>query len=235
MTRLSRLLVCAAAAVLMAAAPALAQAPKVAPAKSRKVVPVQTRQVIVGQPSGGMALGGPRVYRLGGSGVPALPGYYQLGVPNVQKELELVPEQIEKLKEIGKKYYEEARADRNVWKDWQKMTPEERKAKSAEIREKYKKRAEAVKAEVEKVLLPQQIDKLKEIDFRTRAPYALRSPWTLKQLGISDQQKEKLNQIREKTAQQYRELQKKALEDALNVLTAEQKDKLKKQLQTRRY
>lgn len=234
MTRLIRLVACAAAAVLAAGTMAQAQAPKPVPAKPKRVV---------GQPLVVQAQGAPQVYRLGQggvqqigrSGIPSVPGYYQLGMPNVQKELELVPEQIEKLKELGKKYYEEARADQNVWKDWQKMTPDERKAKSAEVREKYKKRAEAMKAEVEKILLPHQLDKLKQIDFRRRAPYALQSPSTLKKLGINDQQQEKLKQIREKLVEEYQQMQKKALDDALKVLTPEQKKQLEEQLSTRGY
>ena len=228
MTRFPRLLgICTAVAVLVVGTLALAQARKAAPEERLKVLTKQV-QWAAGQ-------GNPGGFRMVQPMMPSVPGYYQLGMPNVQKELELVPEQVEKLKEIGKKYYEQMRADQNVWKDWQKMTPEERKAKSAQIQESYKKRAEAVKAEIEKVLLPHQIKLIKEIDFRTRAPYSLQNPWTLQQLGISDQQKEKLQKIRDKMTEQYQELQKKALEDAMNVLTPEQKEKLKEQIHTRGY
>ena len=228
MTRFPRLVgVCTAAAVLVVATLALAQAPKVVPAKPRKVIATQPLQPA--------RLAGPDVHRMVQPGARSVPGYYQLGMLDTQKDLELVPEQIEKIEEIGKKYQEEMRADRDAWKDWQKMTPEERKAKSAEIREKYKKRAEAVKAEIEKVLLPHQIDKLKQINFRTRAPYSLRNPRTLEQLGISEEQKARLKKIQDDMMQQYRDLQKKAAEDALKVLTPEQKEKLEKQIQTQGY
>jgi len=227
MTRFHRLIpLCAAAAVLVVGTLALAQAPKVVPAQPKKLVakqPVQVRQV------------GPGVRRMSQPGFGYLPGYYQLRSPDTQKELELVPEQVEKLKEIAKKYQEEMQADRNAWKNWRDMTPEERKAKSAEIREKRTKRAETAKAEIEKVLLPHQIDKLKQITFRTRAPYSLRNPRTVEQLGLNEEQKAKLKKIQEEMTEQYRVLRKKAAEDALNVLTPEQKKKLEEQIQTRGY
>ena len=224
MTRIPTLAAALAAAVLLA--PALALAQSKAPAEPRRIIVRQAQGGVV-QPA--------RTYALGQAGMGYVPGYHQLATPAAQEELELVPEQIEKLKEIGKKYREQMQADRNVWKDWQKMTAEERKAKSAEIREKYKKRAENAKAEMEKVLLPHQIKMLAEMNFRTRAPYSLRNPKTLEQIGVTDEQKEKLKTIREKLMQQYQELQKKSLQETLDVLTPEQKEKLKEQIKTRGY
>jgi len=169
------------------------------------------------------------------SEMPALPGYYMLRMEHVQKELELVPDQIEKLKELGKEYYEQMRADQGVWKNWRDMTAEERSAKAAELREKYRQRAEELRKNIEKVLVPHQIQALKEINFRSVGPSALANPRTLSNLAVTKEQKQKLQQIRQEMLEEYQELQKKAFERSLKVLTPEQREKLKEQIQTRGY
>ncbi len=174
-------------------------------------------------------------YRMAQPEFPALPGFYMLRMESVQKELELTPEQIEKLKELGKKYYEDVRADQEVWKNWQQMSQEERSAKAAEQREKYVKRTEDLRQRVEKVLLAHQVKALKEINLRAAGPFALTNPRTLENLGVSDEQKQKLQDIRQKMFEELQEVQKKAFQEALEVLSPEQREKLKEQVQKQGY
>lgn len=174
-------------------------------------------------------------YRTSQPELPALPGFYMLRMENVQKELELSQEQIEKLKELGKKYYEDVRADQDAWKNWQQMTPEERAAKTAEQREKYVKRSQDLRKSVEKVLLPHQIKALKEVNLRTSGPWALTNSRTLEVLGVSEEQKQKLQEIRQKMFEDVQEVQKKSFEKALEVLTPEQREQLKEQIQKQGY
>ena len=174
-------------------------------------------------------------YRVMHSQMPALPGYYMLRMEHVQKELELVPDQLDKLKELGKQYYEQMRADQGAWKNWKEMTPEERTAKTAEMREKYKQRADELRKKIELVLLPHQLQALKEINFRAAGPSALANPRTLKDLEVTDEQKEELQKIRQEMIEKYQELQKKAFERSLKVLAPEQQKKLKERIQTRGY
>ena len=75
---------------------------------------------------------------------PAVPGYYSLQMKHVQEQLELLDEQKQKLEELGKKYYEEMRAQYSG-QDWTKvreMSAEDRQKHYAEIGEKRKKLAE---------------------------------------------------------------------------------------------
>ncbi len=58
----------------------------------------------------------------------------------------------------------------------------------------------------------------------------LRNPQVLEQLGISEQQKKKLRQIREDMQQRLRELEDETLDKIFDVLTSEQSDKLKEML-----
>lgn len=151
---------------------------------------------------------------------PAIPGFYMLRQEYVQKELELTDEQRQKLQELGKKYYEDIRRD---WTGLRDLSAEQRKAKYAEIRAENQKRTEALRKEMEKVLSPQQLDALKQINLRSRGPYALQNPRILDQMGVTAQQKERLRKLREEYQERTRQLQRESFEKCLEVLTPEQR------------
>ena len=65
----------------------------------------------------------------------AIPGFYMLGTPHVQKELELVDEQKEKLRKISADYQKQVR---EAWTDMRNISAEDRKDKMAEVHEKMK-------------------------------------------------------------------------------------------------
>jgi len=155
---------------------------------------------------------------------PSVQGFYMLRMPSVQKELELVPEQIEKLEKIGKEYYDQMRQD---WSGLGNLSPEERQKKYQEIREQQQKRAEVVVKKIKEVLLPQQLEQLEDMNFRSRAPYMLRSPQVMEKLQLTEEQKEKLKKAQEDLQEKMRKLQKEAFDDALKVLTKEQKKQLR--------
>ena len=167
---------------------------------------------------------------------PALPGFWQLRMESVQKDLELVPEQIDKLKQLGKKYYEDMRAQHADYKDWGKMTQEERTARYKELSEKRKQQTEALRKEVEKILLPHQLEALRKINFRQMGPSMLYQPKVMETVGITDDQKAKIQKIRQELTEKYRQLQKESFDQILKVLTPEQQKKLEEQVQAgRRY
>jgi Spy/CpxP family protein refolding chaperone len=154
---------------------------------------------------------------------PAMPGYYMLSQKHVRDELELTEEQIEALKELGKKYVEGMRYD---WQGLQNLSQEERQAKMAEYRRKQQKLMEEIRGQVEELLLPHQIDALKKITFRQRAPWTLQNPRMLEELKVSEEQKAQLQEIRDRMQEQLRKVQQDALDKALEVLTDEQRKKL---------
>lgn len=157
------------------------------------------------------------------AGFPAVPGYYMLARKSVQDQLELTEEQIKKLKELGQKYVEGMRYD---WKDYQNLSQEERQAKWAEHREKQQKLMEEIRGQAEDLLLPHQLDALKKINFRQRAPWTLQNPRMLEELNVSEEQKAQLKEIRDSMQEQIRKLQEESLDKALGVLTDEQRKKL---------
>ena len=115
------------------------------------------------------------------------------------------------------------------------MTQDERTAKYKEMMEKRKQQAEEVRKDVEKILLPHQLDALQNINFRAMAPSMLYQPKTAEALGITEDQKAKIQKVRQELMDKYRQIQKESNEKILSILTPQQMEKLKEQAKTRRY
>ena len=166
--------------------------------------------------------------------IPAVPGYYSLRQKDVQEELELVDAQIKKLEAIGKEYQESIRT--SYQQDWAKireLPAEVQQKKYAEISKKRTEQMDEVRKQIEAVLLPHQIDLLKKVNLRTQGGYMLANSRLLEQLGVDEQQKEKLRKIREQTQQEtqklYQEIQKLQQQSSsklIEVLTPKQRKQL---------
>lgn len=152
-----------------------------------------------------------------------IPGLYMLDNEQVKKELELVDEQEQKLREIAKEYRDQVR---EAWAGWNEVAEDKRQAKMAEVREETGKLAEKARKDAEKVLLPHQLDVLKKHVFRSRAQYSLQNPRVQEDIGLDDAQRKKLRELREQLQQRINELNAEMLDKALELLTPEQRKKL---------
>jgi Spy/CpxP family protein refolding chaperone len=166
---------------------------------------------------------------------------------SVQLDLKLTPEQIDKLKELGKTAMEGAREQ---WAKFRDLSPEERRAKMQELRPKFQARAEEIKKKIAAILTPAQMDRLKEIRLQAAGPGALSDPDVLKALNLTDEQKEKIKKLRQQVAdfiaenaklsreerqqkrtelrEKMQKLRQKVMEDIVTVLTADQRAQLEK-------
>lgn len=169
------------------------------------------------------ALGGAGRAQTAAAWYPAMSGYYLLSMAPVQKELKLSDEQKTKLKEISEKMNKESQQD---WAGWQQIPREEQQKKIAELSAKNAKRAEEARKQSEALLTPAQVEQLKGISFRMSVQTALYNPKTLEQLGFTDEQKKKLQQIRDEAMERQQQLQQEISEKTVQLLTAEQKKKL---------
>lgn len=172
-----------------------------------------------------------------------LPAYQILSSSQVQKEVNITAEQVEKLKEIAKKFQQ------NGWKqqpqvDWTKLNEAERKTKTEEIRKVYdkwaaesKKLTEAARKEIDALLTPEQLTKIQDIELRQQgAPMLLYGYNNLSEkLKLTEEQKKKLGQQKDEMQKRQAEIQKemsaiadKANRAALEVLTPQQILELKK-------
>ncbi len=198
----------------------------------------------LGQPPGKPGGRGPMGFGFGPGGGPGSNWLILLRVEKVQKELELVDDQKAKLREIGEKSMARLREAFPRPEAVQELSREERQARFAEMRKKMEALNQETRKAVEEVLLPHQLERLKQISLQIRGTQALDDPEVAKELGITDEQKQKFAQIREESMNKGRELftsgqreqmrekfealRKETDEKLLAVLTAEQKEKFEK-------
>jgi Spy/CpxP family protein refolding chaperone len=183
-------------------------------------------------PAGGPPFGGPGGPGgfFGGGGIAGI-----LQMPEVQKEVELTDDQ---RTELGKLRNEIRDQIRNQMQDsfngMRDLSDEERQARIDQIRAQMDTIRKDVEGKLQKVLLPNQFDRLKQIDLQSRiqreGAAALSQGELADQLGLTDQQKEQLQQKSEQVQQdlqaKIRQLRLDARGQLLEVLTAEQKAKL---------
>jgi Spy/CpxP family protein refolding chaperone len=165
----------------------------------------------------------------GGMGGGMMMGGMLLQNEKVQKELDLTAEQKEKLQEVNKE-------NRDAFGSLRDLSQEERMTKMREMGEKAQKK-------VEGILLPNQVKRLKEIQLQAQGTMALANPDVAKELGLTDDQKEKIKTINQESrgnrpqftpgqrpSQEERDKMQKAREETnkkiMDVLTADQKSKL---------
>lgn len=162
-----------------------------------------------------------------GGGSDSLNWLYSTGV---QKELEIVDAQREALQKIRDDYYQQIRG---MYEKLRDVPADERQAKTMEA---YRELAQAAEQQIQEVLLPHQVERLRQIVIQSRMRYyggtagALTGDDLAAQLGITPEQRERLleaqraaiAELQEKTAQ----LQKEAQQKVLDVLTPEQRRKL---------
>ena len=151
---------------------------------------------------------------------------------NVKKDLGVTDEQMAKVQEVQQKTGD---AMRQLFQGFQDLSDEERQAKMVGIQKKI---AEISAAAEKEVLLPKQIERLKQIGVQSRlnrgnsTADALASEDIAKELGITDAQKEALKKAQDEAGAEMQEKMTKITQEArqkvLNVLTADQQAKLKK-------
>ncbi len=175
-----------------------------------------------------------------------------LNAPQVQKELNLVQEQIDKLREIQRGAMEGLRD--MFPRGMRDMSAEERQKAMEEARKKMEERTKELRKKVDEVLLDHQKKRLKEIKLQVQGLQALSDPEVIEMLGITDEQREKMENLRKEAAEKTRkqmeslrdlspeqrrekgrelfEEMRKAREDTekavFDVLTPSQKEKLEK-------
>jgi Spy/CpxP family protein refolding chaperone len=182
---------------------------------------------------GGGGFGGGRGGFGGGFGGPGGfgGGLMLLGDENVRKDLGITDDQVKKMEEFQVKMRDEMG---QVFQGMRDLSPEERAAKFQEIQKKMTDLSDAAQKQI---LLPKQIERLKQISFqaslnRGGTGDALGNGDLAKELGITEAQKEALKKAQEAADAEMREemtkLRDKARQKIISVLTAEQQAKLKK-------
>jgi Spy/CpxP family protein refolding chaperone len=131
-----------------------------------------------------------------------------LGAPTVQKDLDLVDDQKAKIKEINEKT---RTAMGEIFAGMRDLTPEERDAKRADTRKKMEALGEKTNKEIEGVLLPDQLKRLRGIALQRMAAMnmgaaALTDKGIQKDLKLTDDQVAKIQSITDEAMKKMSEL-----------------------------
>jgi Spy/CpxP family protein refolding chaperone len=174
----------------------------------------------------------------GGPGGPGGGGILGLAMRDeVQQELQLVDEQKDKVRGIADEMRNKVRDEmRGMFEQMRDLSDDERRAKFGEIRDKFEAINADMEKELDKVLLPHQVERLKQIDLqnkiRQQGASALTGGDIAKALNLTDEQREKLEkraaEVREELQTKIRQLQLEARDKMLDVLTPDQQAQLKK-------
>lgn len=163
-----------------------------------------------------------------------------VGIPEVQQEINLSEEQ--------KKQIDEGLAALRGgfnFQDLQNLSEEDREKRMQEFRTKAEAAGKAFEEKMNKVLKPEQLARLKQLGLQQQGAMALLRPEVAKDLGLTEEQRKKMQGIlessrpasrpnfqemsqeeRQKWMTENRERQEKTQAELLGVLTGEQKTKL---------
>jgi len=121
----------------------------------------------------------------------------------VQKELELSADQVSKITKLR----EDSQAEmRKQFEGVRELPEDQRRAKFEEMRTKGEASQKELRGKVNEVLLPDQQVRLKELAIQAQGTGALNNPETAEALKLTDDQKKKLETIREESGTKMREL-----------------------------
>lgn len=124
-----------------------------------------------------------------------------LRIEAVQTELEISPAQ----KEAIEKLSEQGRGERPDFGNFREMSEEERREMFEKMRKQAEERAKEMEAQLEEVLLPQQIERLEQISLQLRGVQALGDPKVAGKLGITEAQKKELEEARDSLGEKMRD------------------------------
>jgi len=160
---------------------------------------------------------------------------YWIMTPQIQKELEMVSDQVDRLKQAQ---VDSQQRLREAYQQLGEVPAEDRQAKYLEI---YRQANEATEKQVRKILLPHQIDRLRQILLQQRlaqlqwgSAAAITDEVVVEELGITEAQQKQLRErerelrqeIQKKTREFYQKLQDESREKMLEVLTSAQRRRL---------
>jgi hypothetical protein len=176
-----------------------------------------------------------------------------LAIEEVRKELEMLDDQVEAVQKMGEELRAQMRAERENQEggerpDYRNMSEEERQKFMEEMRKRGEERNKVIEAKLGEILLPHQVDRLKQIALQQAGVGALMNPEVTAKLGLSDAQKEKIQAAMQERGSQMRErmqeifrgedrenmrekfeaLRKEMDEKVLALLTVAQKEELEK-------
>jgi Zn-dependent protease with chaperone function len=148
----------------------------------------------------------------------------------VGEQLGLSPAQRKRLDEIVSNYQAE---QGKLLSRYQQLAPEERKRRQAEFAREAAQSQKAASDAMESLLTSQQLTALKDVVFQNLALGPLLDPRNREKFGLSKGQTAALGQIMREGAEEQVQTQKRFADESVGVLTAEQRKKLRSEINRR--
>ncbi|MCA9177560.1 MAG: hypothetical protein KDB14_23905 [Planctomycetales bacterium] len=151
--------------------------------------------------------------------------------PQVQVELELVEDQIKKLRAASDEFY---KAQSELYRTMSKEMKDE--LGRAEFAERVAALREEMYKKIQETLLPHQLERAKQVAFQMRvrngSSYSLYADSGIRELlGITEEQQKRLQErskaLNQELTEKYQQLRQEMADELLKELTAEQRKKLK--------
>ncbi len=170
----------------------------------------------------------------GGFGGPGGGKLMMLQDPAIRAEMEIVEDQEKELEQIRD---EMRNTFREMFSGMRDLPEDKRREAFGNMREKMQEAMKDVEAKVNKVLLPNQVERLNELALQSRmrrggAQGALADEELAKKLGITEEQKKKMTEVAQEAQKELQEKIQKAQQEArdkiLGVLTKDQRAQLEK-------
>jgi Spy/CpxP family protein refolding chaperone len=161
----------------------------------------------------------------------------------VQKDIELDADQKEKIQKLATETREAMRAKMG---DMSNLSQEERRTKMQEMRKDMEEETAKTEKKIEGILLPKQLERIKQIQLQVQGVAALANPDVAKALELTADQQAKVKSINEESMKAMRDMfagggrpsaedrdkmtkaRKETETKLMDVLTADQKEKLEK-------
>ena len=172
-----------------------------------------------------------------------------LRVEAVQKELDMMPDQVEAVGKVSESMRNN-RGQGRINFPSRDASEEEMEKFREDMRKQMEERSKEVTENLEQILFPEQLERGRQIVLQQQGPGALMSPEVAKKLEITEAQKTKLEEVQQKSREsmgeemrelfqsrdreaiqkKMTELQDKLKEDMLAVLTSSQQEEFNKML-----
>jgi hypothetical protein len=170
--------------------------------------------------AGGMMAGG----MMGGGGDMMLLGL--LRIEEVQKEIDMMADQVEAIGKIGEQLRDTPRPEAGF--DFREATEEQRESFMVKMREFAETQGKKVTEQLEEVLLPEQLERARQIALQAQGMQAFSDPTFIKKIGLTEAQQEKLKAqqegMREKMGTAMREAAQSGDRDSIRAKIEEMRD-----------
>jgi hypothetical protein len=157
----------------------------------------------------------------------AIPGLAPLSMEGVLREIAITPEQKLKLKAVSDGY---AAQVQQLEKSFRGFSPEEQKARAKDLGEQIAQFARSAQRKAEAILTPRQLQSVQKIAFQLSAGAALVDPALQEKIGLTAEQRRRLNLVYDQAAEKVQQLQRDTAERVMQLLDDEEAAELKKQL-----